>query len=387
VTPRKPFSVSQVRAQDIIPDLPVLHEYDMPPPRIDIFICAAGFEPRVVAAPQRLLDDGRHVANAVLIGKYRTNEADNLGRFEELKPLLNRLSETMALEFDAEDPVQTGRTISSTFTGLPDSDIAFVTFDISGASSTLILSVFAALVSQTRKIDLTILYSTAKTYDQGQAKEAEELILSPDHAREQGVSKVSHNELCAGLHHDHLPTMVIALPSMYPERLESCLGHLNVGPMTGSHDNLFWILPSTDAVEHKWRQQAARESVEALIHKYQGHDSTVPPAGLLDENQIATCDVSSYQQCLSLIIGKTDEYQGRNISVVHMGTKLQAVGVALAVAARQEVAVVTARPAGFNAKTYSDGIGTLHTLHFSDLKASVSLVSSIGCLEVGVQRC
>lgn len=378
---RKPFVVRRVKASGVVAALPILEEFSAPRTPLDVLVVAAGFEDRVLQAPKCLVASGQRVSGPILIAKYATNESDNSRRLSELAPLLMQLAQT-TVEFDAEDPSKTGQAIRSAISGIPGDRRAHVAFDISGASSTLILSTLVALSSLDRSLMVTIYYATAETYD-AKPNSREELRLRPNNCREHGVSRVSHNELCAGLHHDHLPAMVIALPSMYMDRMESCLSHLNVGPMTGSSDNLFWILPSTEAEEHKWRQQEARKSVEILMHKYQGGEGD-PPLGIVQEDQVKTCDVSSYQHCLELVVEQIDLHQGRNISVVHMGTKIQAIGVALAVAARQEVAVVTARPTEFNAQAYSSGVGTLQQLVFDDYRGAVAAVVDIGTIKVEV---
>lgn len=382
---RRKFSIRRITSEQVIAQLPTIEDYSSSTKNFHILVVAAGFEQRILESPSRLIRDGISISRQILIGDYTTNASDNEERFSELEPLLDALGSPISRHFDAEDPKEIGRAVASAFFEVPEEEDVDIAFDISGASSTLILSVIAAVLQQQRRTNLTVLYTTASSYDpEPGTKLNEELRLESQNIRERGVSRVNQNELCSGLHHDHLPAVVIALPSMYTERLESCLSHLNVGPMTGSQDNLFWILPSTETPEHCWRQEATRASVEALIERYEGRESDSSDKSLLDSSQVAFCDVSSYQHCLALVVDRADQYQGRNISVVHMGTKLQAIGVALAVAARQEIAVVTARPTGFNAKTYSSGVGSLHQIVFNDIGSVVESIARIGCIEVGV---
>jgi hypothetical protein len=375
---RKAFMVKTVTAADCIGEMATLQPYDRPSQPIHVLIVAAGFEERVLALPALLQQDGFTIRDAILVGYYRTNSSDNEQRYKELAPRLAFFGARIT-SFDADDPLETVATVEQALKVHGSTSRIHVAFDISGASSTLILAVMAALTYTEQEIELTVLYASAGAYDVPQ-NPAESFVLEAD--REEGVSNQPLSVPFGGHHHDHLPGSVIALPSMYTSRLESCLAHLNVGPITGSPDNLYWLLPSTGVEEHKWRQDSTRRAVEALMLRLQGRQDEPREAEVIRKDDMASSDVLDYASTMRLLIARIDRLGGRNITIVHMGSKLQAIGVALAAAARSEVAVLTARPSSFNAKAYSSGVGSVYTLHFADFGSSLRAIRDIGTLQV-----
>lgn len=375
---RKRFVVRTVTASDCLSELPVLQRFSGGDDELDVLIAAAGFEERVLAVPQRIRQEGKVVRGAVLVGRYTTNASDNEHRFDELRPLLQAF-EVPLVEFNADDPTEVASVLAEKIGGGPAESL-HVGFDVSGASSTFILAVMAALANLPGDIQLTIYYTTAKEYDEPQSDGVNELVLEAP--REVGTSTDPLSSPFSGHHHDHLPVSVIALPSLYTDRLEACLAHLNVGPITGSSDNLFWLLPATGVSEHKWRQDHTRAAVTDLMLRLQGRSGEDAPREVIRPDDMVTCDVLDYADTVRRIVTRIDELTGRNISIVHMGSKLQGIGVALAALARSEAAVLTVRPASFNAARYSSGIDDTYVLKFSSLAEVVSTITKIGSLEV-----
>lgn len=375
---RKSFGVRRITAAEGTNDLPRLSSYQSIGKAIDVFIVAAGFEERSLAMSSKLSEEGARVRGRVLVGSYSTNHSDNSERYLQLRPILSSFGADI-VEFPADDPTSTVSQVRLAIEehGGPS---PHVVFDVSGASSTLIINTLAAIFSTSTDVALTLLYAEAESYDC--LDDAGRGALDPSSRRESGVSGDPVSGPFTGHHHDHLPSSVIALPSMYTGRLEACLAHLNVGPITGSEDNLFWILPTTTADQHKWRQDRTRSAVELLIRRLQGRDDFSGLDGGIRPDDMVVCDTLDYAETAKVIVSRIDALPGRNISIAHMGSKMQAVGVALAVSARSEAAVLTVRPASFNAKSYSAGIGRLHSLHFDSVRSTKSALASIGSLEV-----
>ena len=65
-----------------------------------------------------------------------------------------------------------------------------------------------------------------------------------------------------------------------------------------------------------------------------------------------------------------------------MGSKMQGLGAALALAVRSEVAVCYARPTSFNPERYSGGIGPLWEVAFEDLGVVAEQLAKIGTLQM-----
>ncbi|WP_182657258.1 hypothetical protein [Stenotrophomonas lacuserhaii] len=383
MTPRKPFTVSRRGLQEALSHLPMLSDFGDAQETFDVYVGASGFEERVLGIPKHLGRLRSSVAGAVLLGRYKTNQADNQRRELELIPALDSLGGKTQF-FDADSPEDTRRAIVAALGEYAGPAPIRTLFDISGASSTLIFSVIAALTRLDTSVRLTIGYSCAVNYhDPGSETQNRPMDQWPiSHLRETGVSDVVTNELYRGIHHDHLPGFVVALPSMYTARLQRCLSHLGVGPYSGAtgHGNVYWILPMTTDEDHRWRQNAVRDAITFLMFD-------APVSADINGNDLAPdvhtyCDIWDYTSCLRHVIEQIDRQEGANSSVIHMGTKIQAIGVALAALGRPEVSLVSARPGSFAAQTYSDGIGSMHRIDIDNLQMVVRLVSEIGMLDV-----
>lgn len=382
----KRFFVQTLTASEAVTALPDMREFDGVSDIIDIYILASGFEERVVAIPDALLQAGSQVRGAILLGRYRTNAADNVQRESQLKPRLDAFGAGDFVAFDADSPESTSSTIKAALAG--KSGDVHVAFDISGASSTLILSVMAALLRSERKMRLSIFYAAADRYHEPSEAVRHEPTIKWGEAdlSEIGVSEVEVNELYPGRHHDHLPTFVIALPSTAPARMKRCLGHLGIEPLSGTEDRVHWILPNTDSDEHKWRQGAVKRAVLDVVYgESRNAEQEKDGAEVMAElpgGPIEYSDVGNYRECARTLIERIDAKAGNNISLIHLGTKLQGIGVALAMSARQEVALVSARPQAFAASTYSEGVGKIFALTIDDPVAVVAHLAAIGTLKV-----
>lgn len=382
MTSRKPFQVRKRSVEDVVAEMPHARPFDHALPPIDIFIGSAGFEERVLAIPRQLKVLGTEIEGLALLGRYRTNPEENAHREAELLPLLEQLGATPTF-FDADSPEDTKRAIASALEALskPECHIAF---DISGASSTLIFSAISSLIGSSQGVRLTVLYSAAAKYHEPETVGREDpmVLWSQGDLRETGVGEVDHNELYRGIHHDHLPGFVIAFPSMYSARLQRCLSHLGVGPLSGADDSVYWVLPMTTDGEHRWRQEQIKQALITLIHGEEDRSDEGSSPRALPEDRFTHCDVADYRGCVRIVLGQIDAKSGANISVIHMGTKLQAIGVALALGGRPEVALVSARPVAFAARTYSQGVGHMLCIEFDDLSSLAQRISDVGMLDV-----
>jgi len=379
MTERKRFQASAYSIDDAVTQLPALAKWDGTLGDVDLFIVPRGFEPRACAFPSDLAERGTQIRGTILIGRYRTNTLDNDRRAVELTPLLDAISTRQHIECDADTPSDIQRAIGSVIEHFPAGHPCHVVVDVSAASSTFILSSLLALMAIDRPIRLTILYATAAVYHQPKQEDVGRPTMqwSENDQREQGVSDVGTNELQTGIHHDHLPGFAIAIPSMFASRLQRCLGHLSLAPHDIDEQEVFWILPDTDSNDHKWRFDAVMRTVLDIL--YSGADDA---PDTLPSGSFANCGALNYSDCARLVLREIEHHSGTNMSVIHMGTKLQAIGVAFALAARPEVALVHARPSGFSAATYSDGVGEKYQLQFEELRQHVRRLTAIGTLKI-----
>lgn len=378
MTARKRFSVRALSVEDAVAPLPSLEAWSgNMEDDVDLLIVSRGFEDRAGAVPAALASAGCVVRGPVLFGRYRTNEIENDRRAEELAPLFGVISSQESCCCDADVPSDIQEKIERLMSSITKIQ-CHVVIDISAASSTFILSTMLALLHLRRPIKLTVLYASAAEYHEPGAefRTTPPMQWEGDRQRESGVADVGKNELQNGIHHDHLPNFAIAIPSMFGARLQRCLGYLGLDFQGGEEEEVYWLLPDTDNQDHQWRHDAIMRTIETITNKENGGSGERATASF------GRCGAQDYRQCVRLLMWEIERRQGKNISLIHMGTKLQAVGVALALAARPEVALVHARPIAFSADSYSRGIGPLWKIVFSDLEVILNRLCSIGTISI-----
>lgn len=376
---RKRFILKKKSVADalaVLPELKLLQDQHI---ELDIFIGSCGFEQRILAVPEALYERNVKVTKKILLGVYETNPQDNKKRKKELVPKLKKLNKVIEY-FDAESPDEVFKAISVAVGEKKKSQPVNVGLDISGSSASLIMSTILSLIRTGVNIDLRVFYTTAVLYHEPTAASMNEpvAVWSPRDLREVGVIDVSANELAPGIQHDHLPSYVIALPSMFPARLQRGLSFLGIGTLSGADENVYWVLPTTDDPKHQWRQEQVKISLLNMI--YGGSEEDASP--VLPAEQWEYCDVLDYRGCIRIIMNQIESHSSSNISVIHSGTKVQAVGVALALSSRREVALIKSRPQSFSADQYSSGVGDVYMIHIEDLQGVNLALSEVGSFNV-----
>lgn len=377
---RKKFSIAKNTLDAALADLPTMEALTLPVVDIDIFICAAGFEERIIAVPSRLKDAGTKIKHHTLVGRYGTNPEDNKRREEELFPILDTIGSSAAY-FDADSPEDIHRSIQAAISSIKEEGKLNIAIDISGGSSTFIVSALISLLKSNHEKCITIFYSTAEEYhtpscvsDSNQTPTWTESDL-----REFGVGSVITNELTPGIHHDHLPSYAVVIPSMFTARVQRGLSYLGLGNLSGADNSVFWILPSTNEPKHQWRQKQIENSVITMMYGENAESNQSPK---LPEGQWAYCDALSYIECVRTLMTQIDTHTGHNISIIHAGTKLQAIGVSLALAARSEVSAIKTSPQSFSADSYSKGTGEIYHIKIDHPREIISTLTKVGSLRV-----
>ncbi|MBD9435730.1 hypothetical protein IB223_06480 [Pseudoxanthomonas sp. PXM03] len=369
MTERKNFTVRTRSIEEAMVDFPVTTSWSPGAIDADVLILAAGFEPRVSAFPAKFLEFDQAPIRAVLVGQYQTNPEDNALRFQELRPLLQKFSGELR-EVDADVPEDVLRSIIelSKLGGIDR-----IAFDISGASSSFIFSVVGAIFRQLPNVELTIFYAEAATYNQ--SKKVGDDSDSPAEAPEHGVASVWTNPIFQGRHQDSASSYIVAFPSLYLSRLSRCLNFCGEAVESLAERNVLWVLPLTEAEEHKWRRGATVDVIRKLVVPMSEDSSG---ESMMDREAHIDCHVRSPDQAARILLREAEIKSGRNIYLVHMGSKMQAIGAALALAAREEVSLVHARPERFTPSAYSDGIGNMYCLKIPNLGRTVKSMASVG---------
>lgn len=385
--------LSTVIFEDIAQELPSVQSFACPENRIDIFICALGFEDRVLAIPTKLAGSSWYRANRIhkaIVCSYTTNFQENEAKRESLDQVTLQFCQTkVELPGDCPGELEQGLH-KELLTAKPTDGPLQVMFDISAASGTLIMSVMHALAEYSSKnqLDLTIAYSEPEEYfpsEESFQEKGEELVLSACRSgdssslHEHGVSEVEINELYPGDSQENRREFIIAVPSYRTERLARCLQRLTDEPLADPDQFIHWVLGAPPSDERHWRLDLQRRVIRRLLSELAGGDEESANKVLTDKNHsvVSTLD---YRKIMRLIFQLVDGNLGKNVSVVHMGSKLQAIGVSLALTARPEVTVCYAKPARYNTAQYSRGIGPAWHIRFPDLAHVVEAVSKVGTL-------
>jgi len=378
---RKKFRVRRHSLDDALATLPPMEKYDGNIRDIDLFICAVGFEDRVLAVPKSLTSACDITINSALIGRYKTNPEENLVNEKLLAPVLVSLGARLSY-FHADSPEQVHKAIQSALLNLNKEFTSHVVLDISGGSSSFIISALNSLFRSDIDFDVTIFYTTADVYHAPKNINAEHPISvwTEEDMRELGVDSVTTNELIPGIHHDHLPNYVIAIPSMFTARMQRGLSHLGIGNLSGADESVYWILPSTEDATHQWRQSQVEKSLLRMINGEPELDGVAIQS--LPDGRWSYCDALDYIDCTRTVMNQIDNHSDHNISLIHVGSKLQAVGVSLALAARREVSVVNTRPQSFSAATYSKGQGEVYCIRLESLKKLVRKLAGVGSINI-----
>lgn len=384
--------IRHIEFSDVGAMLPAVEAWDGKLTNVDLFIAAIGFEDRARAVAQELARTLPAGSTAVaLLGCYESNADDNACNDAAIHESLNKFCSEIVL-LAADSPADTQRVVHASISQLaPERDQVRVAFDISGSSSTFILSVMAALNAMAEKITLDIVYAEPESYEptkqefddnlNGLIKQG--LEEGDDHSfAEQGVAEVDVNELYPGYSVENRPDHVLAIPSLRTSRLLRCLGHNSDQALASPEESIFWILSEPPATKMRWRLELQRRIVRSQIAVMMGRDPNGTALHPLTTKNSAEASTRDYRRILEILLKQIDSRAGFNLSLAHMGSKLQGIGVALALHARGEVKVLHARPKRFNAAKYSHGIGTLWRIQFRELAKVLRELDRIGQLEL-----
>jgi hypothetical protein len=384
--------IRNFKFEDIVVHLPEVNAWDGEDVCPDLFICTVGFEARATAIPKELAR--RLKANSTqiaLIGEYETNTSDNdRNRSEIIDSLKVFCSDVQSLE--ADTPISVQRDVSKVIEELNGQLTRIkVAIDVSGASSTFILSVLASLLVFRERITLDVLYCEPEEYFPGKElfqNNLDQLLAEAvsdgddDSFMEQGVSDVDVNEIYQGISVENRPDYVIAIPSMRTPRLVRCIAHIGDELLAAPVDSICWILGEPPDSSLRWRFDLQKRIVNKQIAVMIGKDGGDMKELESFDGRFYQCSTRDYRQIIKTLIEKIDMKAGSNLYLVNMGSKLQSVGIALTLAVRSEVAVLHARPTQFNPMKYSRGIGTLWRINFNNPSDVIKVLQQIGQMDL-----
>jgi hypothetical protein len=372
---------------DVLVGLPELRPFSPPDAmRGDLFICANGFEPRVLTIPELLGGSGAKF-NRTAYFSYSTNSEDN----EVMRPRLASALQSMSagdrpLEIEEERAGTTVRELLEDLRSVGGRPSVCV--DISAASNRLIMIVLKAALESPVDVDLTILYSEAGLYhptlDEHAANKAQ-WSVERFGGLEWGVGDVVvASDEFPGYHVDQLPDFVMIIAGYNRDRVRAVISHADPSllprasepvrngatsladdgdapTLRHAREHVAWLLGTPHMPEDAWRRDAQRE-----IHDI---DSTAL------ERNVSTFD---YRETIRVLESLYEPRRGDyRFSLTPMGSKMQAVGASLFCYLRPDVRVLFAKPRQYNASLYSEGCKATWKLECGSVHAIRALLERL----------
>jgi hypothetical protein len=330
--------------------------------RFDILICVLGFEERALAVPKALADAGHTVAQTAIC-HYRTNPDDNVKNEQPLLECLGQMCQRDPVDLQADGDLGTElRSLVGGTGGLR------VGLDISVASSSLIIRAVAVLLET--DIELHILYAEADQY-RPTKKEHETSHGGPADAKDvelaRGVLDVSIVSELPGSPAVGFQERVVVFPGFDRDRVRAAISQVDTDfIMELDRAPITWMIGQPLHPEDRWRQQALAE-----LH------------GIPDGHEQKTVDTFDFRESMFAL---EDVYRRRaldaNITVVPLGSKMQAVGVTLFCVARRDVAVMVSQPTEYVGTAYSRGARALWHLPLGSTAAACNALRSVDTIRL-----
>lgn len=360
----------------------------------DLFIGFAGFERRSSLVPSKLSSSKLVQIAIAQIYRYEFENSDTLENLGRTRSSLAQMSSEVIESHPgvADSPLQIYGAVRTAVEGV-GSAMARVAVDISGASSLAIISTIKGILESGCDVDLTIYYGEPGSYLPTES----EYIRTPANlvsracsygdiksTHEYGVGQIMPNELFPGFLDDSRSSFVVAVPSHRTAKIVRCIEEIDSSLLDYPFHNIQWILGTPPNIINSWRRDFQVEIVE---HTMMRIDSERRDKGavILSKSGPSVRNRSykfastyDYTEIFSLAVDIFDANIDKNISLLPMGGKLQALGLALALSARPEVCVKHAKPHAYNTHKYSVGIGECSSVHFRSVHQVRSRVAEIG---------
>lgn len=305
----------------------------------DVLISVLGFEERCTAVMDALVAAKVAVSTA-LVCRYSTNQEDNAANETRLLARVSRIASNHVHDLAIDGDVAAGLR-SMIDAHHQEGRRPRVYFDISVSSNAFIIRALSVLLDC--DVDLSLLYAEADSYRPSKAeieKPHEGAAPPSDTQLARGVVDVTTVSELSGRHAVDIPNHIVVLPGFDRDRVRAAISQVdNDFIIEMKRAPLTWIIGQPLHQEDHWRQAA----VIALHQVPTGHE----------QYTVSTFDYRETMYALEEI----NAVHGleRNLSIVPLGSKMQAVGVTLFCHARRDIAVVTSQPREYSGVAYSRG--------------------------------
>lgn len=332
----------------------------------DLFFCTLGFEPRCLSIPMALKDEGYKVHGAVYF-QYGTNHDENDLNRPALSAILEHIADSVSpMEVDSPD---FGNRLRSAIKAACDSANGppKITLDISVAANRLLVTCMKIFLEY--NVDLRILYSEASVYHPTRLEYEHQKTANSTEVQaglEQGVSDVMVSREFPGVHLDPQPDALLLFPNFKSERSGAVISFVDPSLASNPGEKIVWLLGLPHLPDNAWR-------VDALRY-YNGITSDMP------QYEVSTFDYKDTLRTLDQLHSVMSvDYK---LTISPLGSKMQALGVALFCWMHPDVRVILAVPQQYNAAQYSEGCSDKWQLNFGALSKIRKVMERVGTFHI-----
>lgn len=332
---------------------------------IDLLICALGYEDRANSALTFLADRGIAVDRAIVLN-YTGHLPEDEANRDSVAQLLQMVG---ADATDVDDMQRLSATVHDHVLNNGPSYRTNIVVDLSAMSGGYVLACLAALgrISDVAGVRVTFLYAEASHYHPSQEEYASSRVQIKDKGSlglDEGVASVS---LPVGMHGSHDPQLrelVVVIPGFSRDRVRAAISYLNPALLLAP-ETLRWTVGVPHLESDAWREVAMRE-----IHE-------------LIDGSVVRLSTFYYRHTYEYLEELYDsEWLESNLSIVFLGSKLQALAVGLFCVVRGGVRVVLSTPISYGADQYTSGTKQVWAVGFEDWSSTLDALASIGTVSV-----
>lgn len=361
------MNVRRIELQDVISKLPNIVElnFDDREP-IVLYIMFLGFEDRCTSIINKIIKNNINIENLCIIN-YSSNEKDNAINKPKLAKLLKQLKCSQTEFIDGNNFYSDIKKYLESVikqTNQPSN----VCLDISTGSSKLIVTMMKILFDY--NISLKVLYAEAQNYlpsvDEFY-KDKQLWSTEEGFGISKGIGEVIVNPEFTGSTEDK-PNYIISFPTFKPERTKAIFTYIDESFNTSF--DLTKVVYFVGCPNMKEKEKQARMEMVKEINNIQDNNCM----------NVSTLDYKDTLRSLYKVYQEHNLQYRINISA--LGSKMQAIGIAIFCNTFNEVAVYHAVPKQFNAKEYSSGTKQLWMIDFKEIKNIQKYMNLIGQLRL-----
>lgn len=338
-----------------------------------LFIGVVGFEDRSIACFEKWCNEAVMPIVAILV-EYNSNNKAN----ETFKSEFMRIShqKNIYVELIAENPIMLSSYLREKIN--QHINCSTVLLDISSASSGVIFHLLNTVFHLENK-KLIISYAEADIYNPkkeewesiennlkklpADALYEKAIFLEKNYFQSYGVSKVYESALFTGLNKDNFPVKLAIIPNFSFERTNYMVNHVRDRYSLNRNNSLIWIFGIPPSEKHQWRYEAMK--------------TLFSPGESFSE--VSTLDYKDI--LLKLNEMWRDAFGKYSFMIATLGSKAQNLGIFMYLVMHKESGLVLSEPREFTVKKYSEGVGKLRQIIFSNTSNALELLEQWNVIE------